>query len=164
MKFKRAIWILGYDESGKNVKWDCDRGFSEIERSTKSGDLCVEVGNKLFLVIEEVEVSDRFDSSEVSGGTFTKGKKLENVSVLNGGSTIRKKNVAEVISETYAGEVKTRNGDLKFVGEVETRNCNLKKVAGEVKTRNGDLKFGGIDWPWISDLKLTGIEWPQTCK
>ena len=149
MKFESAIRIIWSHESGK-IKWDRYRGFGVIERSAKSGVWCVKVGNESFLAIEEVEVSDRFESSEVSGGPFTKEKKSWNVTKLNGEAMIRMKNVAGVISK-------------KCVGEVETRNGDLKKLIGEVETRNGDLKFGGIDRLGTGDLKLVevGIDRPS---
>ena len=140
MKFESAIRIIWSSKSGK-MKWDRYCGFGVIEKSAKSGIWCDEAGNELFLAIEEVEVSDRFESSKVSDGPFSIKEKLWNVSELNGRATIRNKRVASVISE-------------KCVGEVEMRNGDLKKLIGEVETRNGDLKFGGIDRPSTGDLKL----------
>ena len=199
MKFERMIWIVGSNDSEKNIMLDRKRGFEVIERSNKMSEMnekknkkkkneknvstdcycgfkaiemsaesekvCVEAGiEELFLAIEEVELSDRFGLSDLSGGPFAKEKKSWNVSALNGGWTLVNENVAVVFLKTFVGSVcgciddsceSSVNGgscnDLKmFEGEIGAGTDDLMKFEGEIGASTGDLGAGTVtlqyDW------------------
>lgn len=60
-----------------------------------------------FSQLKKLKCLIRFVSCEVRGGPFTIKEKLWNVSDLNGGSTIMKMNMAEVISNKCVGDLST---------------------------------------------------------